>query len=558
MDKSAKSAPQVTNFIKNRIEEDLKKNPSLQIKTRFPPEPNGYLHIGHAKAICLNFSLAESYKGATCNLRFDDTNPTKEEVEYVEAIQDDIKWLGYSWDGDIRYTSKYFDFLYESALKLIKKGLAYVCELSPEEMREMRGTLTEAGKECCFRKRTVEENLEAFEKMKNGLVEEGKAVLRAKIDMASGNINMRDPVIYRVLKKEHHQTGNKWSIYPMYDFAHSLSDAYEEITHSLCTLEFQDHRPLYNWCVENVGTKGNPEQIEFSRLELNYTVMSKRYLKELVDTAVVKGWDDPRLLTIKGLRRRGYTPDSIKNFCEMVGISKKNTVIDMSLLEESVRDDLNEKALRRMTVMNPLKVVITNYPEDKKEILKAPNHPKKEELGKRDLPFSRVLYIERDDYMENPPKGYFRLSEGKEVRLRYAYVIKCDKAVKDPKTGEVLELHCSYDENTLGKKPEGRKVKGIIHWLSEDNAKSAEVRLYDRLFTVENPSSEEGSYLDYVNPDSCSVVGKALVEKSLIRTEGEAGFQFERLGYFVFDPDSTEEKLVFNKTVSLKDTWKKG
>jgi glutaminyl-tRNA synthetase len=558
MDKSAKPAPQITNFIKNRIEEDLKKDKSLKIKTRFPPEPNGYLHIGHAKSICLNFGLAKTYEEATCNLRFDDTNPTKEDMEYVEAIQEDITWLGYHWDGDIRYASQYFDFLYESALKLIKKDLAYVCELSPEKIRETRGTLTEPGTESPFRKRSVEENLKLFAQMKEGFFEEGKAVLRAKIDMASGNINMRDPVLYRVLKKEHHQTGDTWCIYPMYDFAHALSDAYEEITHSLCTLEFADHRPLYNWCVENVGTKGKPEQIEFSRLELNYTVTSKRKLKELVDSKTVNGWDDPRLLTIKGLRRRGYTPDSLRNFCEIVGISKKNTVIDMSILEEAVRDDLNEKALRKMTVMNPLKVVLTNYPQDKKEILTAQNHPQREELGKRDLPFSRVLYIEQDDYMENPPKDYFRLSEGQEVRLRYAYVIKCEKALKDPVTGQVVELHCTYDEKTLGQKPEGRKVQGIIHWLSEDNTKNAEVRLYDRLFTVENPSKEEENYLDFINPDSFSLCSNALVEKSLEYQDDQTKFQFERLGYFSFDQDSTKERLVFNKTVSLKDTWKKG
>ena len=552
-----KPGAHVTNFIKQIIDKDLESGKVKAIKTRFPPEPNGYFHIGHAKAVCLNFGLAKSYEGATCNLRFDDTNPANEELEYVEAIKEDIEWLGFEWDGPIRFASGYFDFLYESALKLINKGLAYVCELSPEEMREQRGTLTKGGTESPYRTRTVSENLAAFEKMRDGFFDEGKAVLRAKIDMNSGNINMRDPVVYRLLNKEHHQTGNKWSIYPMYDFAHSLSDAYEEITHSLCTLEFQDHRPLYNWYVENVGTKAQPQQIEFSRLELNYTITSKRKLKELVDKKLVCGWDDPRLPTLKGLRRRGYTPASIRTFCDRVGISKKETVIDMSVLEECVRDDLNETAYRKMAVTKPLKLVITNYPEDKKEILSAPNHPKKEEMGRRELPFSRVLYIEQDDYMENPPKNYFRLTEGKEVRLRYAYVIKCEKAIKDEKTGEVIELHCTYDEKTLGKKPEGRKVKGIIHWLSEDNLKEAEIRLYERLFTVSNPGSEEGSYLDYVNHDSLSLVKKAYVEKSLTQGQGEEAFQFERLGYFVFDKDSTQENPVFNKTVSLKDTWKK-
>ena len=546
-----------TNFIKNKIDKDLSENESLNIKTRFPPEPNGYLHIGHVKAICLNFGLAKHYDGAVCHLRFDDTNPAKEELEYVDAIKDDISWLGFQWDGPVRFASSYFDFFYESALKLVREGLAYVCDLSSEEMREQRGTLTEPGKNSPFRERTVEENLELFEKMRQGFFKDGKCVLRAKIDMSSGNINMRDPVIYRILRKEHHQTKDKWCIYPMYDFAHSLGDAYEKITHSLCTLEFQDHRPLYNWCVEKVGTEGKPEQTEFSRLDLNYTITSKRKLKELVDQKFVCAWDDPRLPTVQGLRRRGYTPESIRNFCDVVGISKKETIIDMGILEGCVREDLNAKAYRKMSVLNPLKVVITNYPDDKIETLSAPNHPQKEEFGRRDLPFSKVLYIEKEDFMEEPPKGYFRLTVGKEVRLRYSYVIKCDEVIKDEETGEPIELRCSYDEQTLGKKPEGRKVKGIIHWLSKENVKKAEIRLYDRLFSVPNPSQQDKPYLEYVNQDSLTVIKEALVEKSLKMGVGEDSFQFERLGYFVFDKKSEKESLVFNKTVSLKDTWKK-
>lgn len=546
-----------TNFIKQIIEKDLEDKKHTQIKTRFPPEPNGYLHIGHAKAICLNFGLAEKYEGATCNLRFDDTNPAKEDVEYVESIKEDISWLGFEWDGPVHFASGYFDFLYQSAVALIEKGLAYVCDLSPEETREQRGTLTQAGTNSPYRDRSLKENLELFRKMREGYFKDGECVLRAKIDMASGNINLRDPVLYRVLHQEHHQTGDQWCIYPMYDFAHSLGDAYEEITHSLCTLEFQDHRPLYDWCVENVGTKAKPRQIEFSRLNLNYTVTSKRKLKELVDKKVVLGWDDPRLPTIQGLRRRGYTPESLRVFCDRVGISKKETIIDMGLLEECVRNDLNAKALRKMAVTEPLKIVLTNYPDDKVEALSAPNHPQNEEFGRREMSFSKVLYIEKNDFMENPPKGYFRLSPGKEVRLRYAYVIRCDEVIKDEKTGEVLELRCSIDENTLGKKPEGRKVKGIIHWLSAENSREAEIRLYDRLFNVSNPTQGEGSYLDCINHDSLKILSKALVEKNMSLESVEQAFQFERLGYFVFDKDSTNEKFIFNKTVSLKDTWKK-
>lgn len=552
-----KSLTVQTNFIKNKIEKDLSEDKNLQIITRFPPEPNGYLHIGHAKAVCLNFGIAESYEGAYCNLRFDDTNPSKEEVEYVEAIKQDIKWLGFKWHEDIKFTSGYFDFLYESALNLVKQGFAYVCDLSPKETKQQRGTLTQGGQDSPYRTRTVEENLERFLKMKQGVYKEGECVLRAKIDMSSGNLNMRDPVIYRVLDHHHHQTKDDWFIYPMYDFAHCLSDAYENITHSLCTLEFQDHRPLYNWFIEKVNTPSRPQQIEFSRLELNYTITSKRKLKELIDTKKVCGWDDPRLPTLLGLRRRGYTSQSIRNFCDFVGVSKKETIIDMSILEECVRGDLNEKASRRMAVMNPLKVVITNYPGSYKETLSAPNHPQKEEMGRRQLPFSKTLFIEKDDYMENPPKNYFRLSEGKEVRLRYAYVIKCEKAIKDKETGEVIELQCTYDEKTLGKKPEGRKVKGIIHWLSEDNIQKSEIKLYDRLFSVPNPNQQENSYLEYLNPDSLMIHKESFVEKNIGHDSKETSFQFERLGYFTLDKESSHSHLVFNKTVSLKDSWKK-
>ena len=546
-----------TNFIKNKVDEDLSQNKAMKLITRFPPEPNGYLHIGHAKAVCLNFGMAQNYPEARCNLRFDDTNPSKEKKEYVDAIQEDIKWLGFQWDGEVKFTSTYFQYLYESAQKLIKLGLAYVCELQPEEIREQRGTLTETGKESPYRNRSIEENLSLFTQMKEGKFEKSSCTLRAKIDMGSGNINMRDPIIYRILDAEHHQTKDSWCLYPMYDFAHSLSDAYEGITHSFCTLEFQDHRPLYDWFVNNVNTPVKPQQIEFSRLELNYTITSKRKLKELVETKKVEGWDDPRLPTLIAMRRRGYTPRAIRNFCEMIGISKKETVIDVGILEENVRDDLNKIAPRRMAVLKPLKIIITNYPEDKTEELSAPNHPQQEEMGRRPLPFSKELYIEHDDFMENPPAKYFRLAPGKEVRLRYAYVIKCEEVIKDSETNEITELNCTYVEKTLGKKPEGRKVKGIIHWLSKDNSAKASIRIYDRLFNVENPNQKDRDYTDFLNPDSLTILNDSYVEKNLSTMSEEKSFQFERLGYFTLDKASSSDNLVLNRTVSLKDTWKK-
>ncbi|MGH7850907.1 MAG: glutamine--tRNA ligase/YqeY domain fusion protein [Thermodesulfobacteriota bacterium] len=543
------------DFIRAIIEEDLESGKyGGRVATRFPPEPNGYLHIGHAKSICLNFGAAEEY-GGTCNLRFDDTNPAKEDTEFVESIIKDVRWLGFDWDDRLYHASDYFQPLYDYAVELIKKGKAYVDSLSADEIREYRGTLSEPGRESPYRERPVEENLDLFERMKKGEFEEGAHVLRAKIDMSSGNINMRDPVMYRTLREPHYRTGDAWRIYPMYDYAHCISDSIEGITHSLCTLEFEDHRPLYDWFLEELGIY-HPRQIEFSRLNLNYTVMSKRRLLELVQKGYVNGWDDPRMPTISGLRRRGYTPDSIRNFCSRIGVTKQESVIDVSLLEHSVRDDLNKKARRVMGVLNPLKVVITNYPGGYTEEMDAVNNPEDETMGKRKVPFSGELYIERDDFMEDPPKKFYRLSPGVEVRLRYAYFIKCTDMVKDEK-GEITELRCTYDPETRGgDAPDGRKVRATIHWVSAKHAVTAEVRLYDRLFTDPEPGSGGGDYKDCLNPHSLAVLKDCRLEPGLAGAEPGVNYQFERLGYFTPDYiDSKKGSPVFNRTVTLKDTW---
>ncbi len=555
MEKDSKSL----DFIRAIITEDIASNKNEgRVATRFPPEPNGYLHIGHAKSICLNFGVAEEF-GGTCNLRFDDTNPTKEETEYVESIMEDVKWLGFSWDGRLYCASDYFQDLYDYAVKLIKDGNAYVDSLSADEIRQYRGTLNEPGKESPFRERSVEENLDLFDRMKNGEFEEGEHVLRAKIDMASDNINMRDPIMYRVLKQTHHRTGDKWSIYPMYDFAHGQSDSLEKITHSLCTLEFEDHRPLYNWFVEELGIYA-PRQIEFARLNLTYTVLSKRKLMQLVAENHVSGWDDPRMPTISGLRRRGYTPASIRNFCETIGVTKHDSVIDVALLEHSLRDDLNKNALRVMGVLNPLKIVITNYPEDQSEELEAVNNPEDESEGTRKVPFSRELYIERDDFMEDPPKKFYRLAPGREVRFRYAYFLTCTDVIKDD-SGEVVELHCTYDPDTKGgNAPDGRKVKATIHWVSAQHAIKREVRLYDRLFTDPDPEhNKEGKdFTEFLNPDSLKVLNDCYLEPSLEDAKPGVNYQFERLGYFIADPALSDNgETVFNRTVTLRDTWAK-
>ncbi len=546
------------NFIEAIIEQDLKEGKHKQIYTRFPPEPNGYLHIGHAQAICLNFGLAEKYSGK-CNLRFDDTNPEKEDVEYVESIKSDIKWLGFQWEGNVKYTSDYFDKLYEFAVKLIKENKAYVCELSPEQIREYRGTPTEPGKESPWRNRPVEESLKLLEGMKNGDFEEGKYMLRAKIDMSSPNMHMRDPILYRIKKAEHHRTGNKWSIYPMYDFAHGQSDYFEGITHSVCTLEFEVHRPLYDWFIDQLKTGDyRPRQIEFARLNLNYTVMSKRKLLQLVEEKIVSGWDDPRMPTISGLRRRGYTPAAIRKFADRVGVAKRDGIIDVALLEHSIREDLNKTANRVMGVLKPLKVIIDNYPEGQEEFLDAVNNPEDESKGKRQVPFSKELYIEQDDFMENPPRKFFRLGIGREVRLRYAYFVKCTHVDKD-ENGTITAVHCTYDPASKGgKSPDGRKVKGTLHWVSANHAVKSEVRLYDRLFTVENPlGDKEKDFKEFINPNSLQVIENALLEPHLLNAKQGDRFQFERLGYFCVDKDSTKDKLVFNRTVSLRDTWAK-
>ncbi|GAB4529288.1 MAG: glutamine--tRNA ligase/YqeY domain fusion protein [Anaerolineales bacterium] len=546
-----------THFIHELIEEDLRTGRYDGVHTRFPPEPNGYLHIGHAKSIVLNFGLAQKY-GGKCNLRFDDTNPTKEEDEYVQSIMEDVRWLGYTWD-ELRFASDYFDQLYAWAVQLIKDGKAYVDDLSPEEMRAYRGTLTEPGTDSPYRNRTVEENLDLFERMKNGEFEDGSRVLRAKIDMASPNMNLRDPVLYRILHASHHRTGDKWCIYPMYDFAHGQSDAIEGITHSICTLEFENHRPLYEWFLAHLPVPHQPRQIEFARLNLSYTVLSKRRLIQLVQEGHVHGWDDPRMPTLSGLRRRGYTPQAIRNFCEAIGVAKNDSMIDIALLEHHLRQDLNQCAARRMAVLNPLKVIITNYPAGQVEWLEAVNNPEDENAGTRQIPFSRELYIEQDDFMEDPPRKYFRLAPGREVRLRYGYFITCTEVIKDEQ-GQVVALHCTYDPETRGGyAPDGRKVKGTIHWVSASHAVEAEVRWYDRLFSVPNPmSAEEGKdYLDYLNPQSLQVLAHCQMEPSLAQAKPGESFQFERKGYFVADNDTTPKKPIFNLTVSLRDSWAK-
>lgn len=546
-----------TNFIHNIIDEDLAENRlDRPIATRFPPEPNGYLHIGHAKSICLNFSTAKKYAGF-CNLRFDDTNPDKESEEFQEAIKADVTWLGFQWQGSPLHASDYFQQLYEFARELIKQGKAYVDDLSADEIREYRGTLTEPGRESPSRSRSVDENLQLFERMANGDFDDGQMVLRAKIDMASPNINLRDPTIYRIRKTHHHRTGDKWKIYPMYDYTHCISDALEMITHSLCTLEFEDHRPLYHWFLEQLEVPCHPQQIEFARLELDYTVTSKRKLQQLVNENIVSGWDDPRLPTLQGLRRRGYPPAAIRDFCDRIGVTKKTTILETTALETCVREALDKTAARAMAVLDPIKVVITDYPQDKQEIINAKNHPKDESMGRRELSFSNEIYIEREDFMEDPPKKYFRLAPGAEVRLRYAYVIKCEKVVKDS-DGKITELHCSHDPSTLGKKPaDGRKVKGIIHWVDARTAVDGRVNLYDRLFNTENPAAAD-DFREHLNPDSLQVVHAAKLEASLPDAAAETVFQFERVGYFCADRHLHKaDNPVFNRTVGLRDTWAK-
>jgi len=547
------------DFIHEIIKEDLRINKNNgKVVTRFPPEPNGYLHIGHAKAICLNFGIADEFNGI-CNLRFDDTNPSKENEEYVESIKQDIKWLGFDWDDRLYFTSDYFGKLYEYAISFIEKGIAYVDSLSMEEIREYRGTLNKPGKDSPYKNRSVEENLEMFEKMKNGDFPEHSHVLRAKIDMASGNMNMRDPVMFRILDTPHYHTGEKWHIYPMYDWAHGQSDSIEGITHSLCTLEFEEHRPLYDWFLEQLGIH-HPQQIEFARLNLTYTVLSKRKLIELVDNEYVSGWDDPRMPTLVGFKRRGYTPEAIKIFCSEIGVTKHESHIDISLLEHSLRDDLNKKALRAMAVLDPVKVIITNYPDDLEDEIEAINNPENPDDGTRMVPFSKELFIEKDDFMEDPPKKYFRLSPGSEVRLRYAYYITCTGYDKDESTGEVKEIYCTYDPETKGgQSPDGRKVKGTIHWVSAKHAINSELRLYERLFTVEDPShTDDKDYKEYLNPDSLEINNNALLEPSLQSAKEGVNYQFERKGYFIIDSkDSSDSKLVFNRTVTLRDSWAK-
>ncbi len=544
-----------SNFIRHIINDDLKQNKNNgKVATRFPPEPNGYLHIGHAKSICLNFGIAAEYNG-TCNLRFDDTNPEKESDEFVEAIKRDVQWLGFQWT-ELRHASDYFEQLYDYAVQLINDGKAYVDSLSAEQIRAYRGTLTEPGRESPDRNRPIEENLALFKGMRDGLYADGQYVLRAKIDMASPNINMRDPALYRIRRVHHQRTGNDWCLYPMYDYTHCISDAIEGITHSLCTLEFEDHRPLYDWVLEELKTPCHPQQIEFARLQLEYTIVSKRKLNQLVTEKHVSGWDDPRMPTIAGMRRAGVTPAAIRDFCERIGITKKDSWIEMGVLENCIREDLNNNAPRAMAVLNPLRIVITNYPEDKTEYLEVSNHPQHPELGKRSVPFARVILIEQDDFAENPPPKYKRLIDGGEVRLRGSYVIRCNEIIKDA-GGDITELHCTFDPDTLGKNPEGRKVKGVIHWVSETHSLPAEIRLYNRLFTVPNPDNEE-NFLDVINPDSLEILSGCRVEANLADSPAGSRYQFERTGYFCLDAiDSVGGKLVFNRTVTLRENWEK-
>jgi glutaminyl-tRNA synthetase len=557
------ATPDMTNpshFIRDIIAEDVQRGRyGGRVHTRFPPEPNGYLHIGHAKSICLNFGIAAEF-GGLCNLRFDDTNPTKEDVEYVESMKADVRWLGFDWDDRLFYASDYFEQLYQYAVQLIKAGKAYVDSLNTEEIRSYRGTATGAGRESPYRNRSVEGNLDLFARMRAGEFRDGTHVLRAKIDMASGNVLMRDPVMYRILRVPHHRTGDKWCIYPMYDYAHCVSDSLEGITHSLCTLEFEDHRPLYDWFLDALGIY-HPQQIEFARLNLGYTILSKRKLLTLVEQGYVTGWDDPRMPTLSGLRRRGYTPEAIRTFCERIGVAKRNSIVDLALLEHCLREDLNRRAPRVMAVLRPLRVVIVNYPEDQVEALEAVNNPEDPSMGTRKVPFSRVLYIERDDFREDPPKQFFRLAPGREVRLRYAYFITCTRVVKDDQTGEVVELHCTYDPATRGgDAPDGRKVKATLHWVSAAHALEAEVRLYDHLFANANPSDDEEGvdFTASLNPQSLEVLQSCRVEPSLAGAAPGDRYQFERLGYFCIDPvDSAPEAPVFNRTVTLRDTWAK-
>ena len=546
-----------TNFIHEAINKDLADGVYTKVQTRFPPEPNGYLHIGHAKAICIDFGTSEKYKG-TCNLRLDDTNPTKEDTEYVDAIMEDIKWLGFQWDK-VLYASDYFDTIYECAVKLIKMGKAFVDDLTAEEIREYRGTLTSPGKESPYKTRSIEENLDLFERMTKGEFENGEKVLRAKIDMASPNLNMRDPVIYRIMHATHHRTGDKWCVYPMYDFAHPISDTIEGVTHSLCSLEFEDHRPLYDWFLKELGFEHPSRQIEFARMNLNYTLTSKRKCLKLVSDGIVSGWDDPRMGTLCGMRRRGYTAAAIRDFCERIGVAKANSVIDFSLLEHCVREDLNKIAPRAMAVLRPLKVIIDNYPEDKTEEITVEINPENPEAGTRTVTFSKNIYIEQDDFMEEPPKKYFRMFPGNEVRLKGAYYVTCTSVEKDAE-GNITALHCTYDPESFGgETPDGRKVRGTIHWVSADHAVDATVRLYDRLFNVENPSDESkvGSFTENLNPDSVEILENCKLEGNLKDAKVGDSFQFMRLGYFCVDKDSTDDKLVFNRTVALKDSWAK-
>ncbi|MFQ3787312.1 glutamine--tRNA ligase/YqeY domain fusion protein [Halomonas sp. A29] len=546
-----------TNFIRNQVREEIEAGRADKIVTRFPPEPNGFLHVGHAKSICLNFGLAEQF-GGDCHLRFDDTNPAKEEQAYIDAIKEDVSWLGFEWAGAVRYASDYFDQLYAWAQHLVREGKAYVDDLSPDEIREYRGTLTEPGRPSPYRDRSAEESLDLLERMRSGEFNEGERVLRAKIDMASPNINLRDPILYRIRHAHHHQTGDKWKIYPSYDFAHGQSDAIEGVTHSICTLEFEDHRPLYEWFLDNLPVPAKPRQIEFARLNMNYTLTSKRKLKLLVDEGIVDGWDDPRMPTISGMRRRGYTPASIRKFCEMIGVTRADGgLVDIAMLYHAIRSDLEDNAPRAMCVLNPLKVVLTNVEADHEEVYEVPGHPAREDMAVRRVPFTRELYIDRDDFMEEPPKKFFRLAPGQEVRLRNSYVIRCDEVVKND-AGEIEELRCSVDLDTLGKNPEGRKVKGVIHWVSASHAVPMEVRLYDNLFLVEQPDKDkDADFLEHLNPESLQIC-QAMGEPSLADAAPESRFQFERVGYFCADRHGCHDgKLVFNRTVGLKDSWAK-
>lgn len=556
---NANSPDKPLDFIRQIIKEDLQNGKHQTTVTRFPPEPNGFLHIGHAKSICLNFGIARE-NNSVCHLRFDDTNPCKEETKYVESIKEDVKWLGFDWGVNLFFASDYFNQLHDFAVQLIQEKKAYVCDLSGDEIRQYRGTLTEPGKESPYRNRSIEENLELFKRMRAGEFDEGDRVLRAKIDMNSPNLNMRDPVIYRILKASHHRTGDKWCIYPMYDYTHCLSDAIEKITHSLCTLEFEDHRPLYDWVLDELQTPCHPQQIEFARLNLTYTVMSKRKLLQLVEGGYVDGWDDPRMLTISGLRRRGYTPSSIRNFCDLIGIGKRDSWIDMTVLENCIRDDLNESAPRVMGVLRPLKVIIDNYPDDLVEEMEAKNHPKKPEMGTRKLPFSKELYIEQTDFMEDPPRKFFRLGPGREVRLRYGYLVQFVSMDRDEETGEITAIHCTYDpESRGGNAPDGRKVKGTIHWVSASHGIRCRVNLYDRLFNVENPDQDkEVDFKEHLNPDSREILEDSVVEPSLGDLDIGQQVQFERQGYFCLDPiESTPKRPVFNRIVTLRDSWAK-